>query len=55
VTATRAFLNDPTALANGVAYSNRAIGNLARPHFPDGIFDCQRAARAADHDLEPVQ
>ena len=33
----RAFLNDPTALANGVAYSNRAIGNLARPYFPDGI------------------
>src|SRR5262249_14972057 len=38
VTATRVFLNDPTALANGVAYSNRAIGNLARPYFPDGIF-----------------
>jgi len=33
----RAFLNDPTALANGLAYSNRAIGNLARPYFPDGI------------------
>jgi uncharacterized protein GlcG (DUF336 family) len=33
----RAFLNDPSALANGVAYSNRAIGNLARPYFPDGI------------------
>jgi uncharacterized protein GlcG (DUF336 family) len=38
VTATRVFLNDPTALANGVAYSNRAVGNLARPYFPDGIF-----------------
>jgi uncharacterized protein GlcG (DUF336 family) len=37
VTAMRAFLNDPTALANGVAYSNRAVGNLARPFFPDGI------------------
>ena len=37
VTATRAFLGDPTAFANGVAYSNRAIGNLARPYFPDGI------------------
>jgi uncharacterized protein GlcG (DUF336 family) len=37
VTAMRAFLGDPTALANGVAYSNRAIGNLARPYFPDGI------------------
>jgi hypothetical protein len=37
VTAMRAFLGDPTALANGTAYSNRAIGNLARPYFPDGI------------------
>jgi uncharacterized protein GlcG (DUF336 family) len=37
VTALRAFLADPTALANGVAFSNRAIGNLARPTFPDGI------------------
>jgi len=37
VTATRTFLSDPTALANGVAYSNRAVGNLARPFFPDGI------------------
>jgi uncharacterized protein GlcG (DUF336 family) len=38
VTAMRVFLSDPTALANGVAYSNRAIGNLSRPYFPDGIF-----------------
>jgi len=38
VTATRIFLSDPSALANGIAYSNRAIGNLARPYFPDGIF-----------------
>jgi uncharacterized protein GlcG (DUF336 family) len=37
VTATRTFLGDPTALANGMAYSNRAVGNLARPFFPDGI------------------
>ena len=35
--ATRRFLDDPTAFANGVAYSNRAVGNLARPFFPDGI------------------
>ena len=34
----RSQLNDPRALANGVAYSNRAIGNLARPYFPDGIL-----------------
>ena len=27
----------PGALGNGVAYSNRAIGNLARPFLPDGI------------------
>jgi hypothetical protein len=33
----RSFLNDPTSLANGVAYTNRAVGNLARPFFPDGI------------------
>ncbi len=25
------------ALTNGVAYSNRAVGNLARPFLPDGI------------------
>ncbi len=37
VTAMRLFLADPTALANGMAYSNRALGNLARPYFPDGI------------------
>ena len=37
VNALRAFLGDPTALANGIAYSNRAAGNLARPLFPDGI------------------
>ncbi len=37
VTATRLFLNDPTALANGVAYAVRSVGNLSRPYFPDGI------------------
>lgn len=26
-----------TAFANGIAYSNRALGLLARPFFPDGI------------------
>ncbi len=31
------FLNDPSSLSNGIAYSNRAIGNIARPYFPDGI------------------
>jgi uncharacterized protein GlcG (DUF336 family) len=33
----RAFLGDSTALANGVAYSDRVVGNLSRPFFPDGI------------------
>jgi uncharacterized protein GlcG (DUF336 family) len=37
VTAMKVFLNDPTSLSNGIAYSNRAVGNLARPFFPDGI------------------
>ena len=37
VAATRQFLGDATALANGQAYSNRAVGLLARPFFPDGI------------------
>ena len=38
LSALRSFLNDPAALTNGVAYSNRAVGNLARPFFPDGIL-----------------
>jgi len=37
VTAIRGFLGDPAALGSGLAYSTRAIGNLARPYFPDGI------------------
>ena len=37
VTAMRSLLGDQTAFSNGIAYSNRAIGNLARPFFPDGI------------------
>jgi uncharacterized protein GlcG (DUF336 family) len=32
----RAFLGDPTALTGGFAFSDRAGGNLSRPHFPDG-------------------
>jgi len=35
--AMKSFMNDPMTLANGIAYSNRAIGNLARPFFPDCI------------------
>lgn len=37
--AMRSFLNDPNSLTGNVAYSNRAIGNLARPYFPDGLFN----------------
>jgi uncharacterized protein GlcG (DUF336 family) len=37
VSAMRTLLGDQTTLSNGIAYSNRAIGNLARPFFPDGI------------------
>ncbi len=38
VTAVRSFLAAPTALADGqIAFSARAIGNLARPTYPDGI------------------
>ena len=35
VTAMQALI--PGALTNGIAYSNRAVGNLARPFLPDGI------------------
>ena len=37
VGALRGLLGDAQALANGMAYSTRSIGNLARPFFPDGI------------------
>jgi uncharacterized protein GlcG (DUF336 family) len=38
VTATQTFMASPTALADGaIAYSDRAVGLLARPFFPDGI------------------
>lgn len=33
----RAFLGDPAAFTGRVAWSTRAIGNLHRPFFPDGI------------------
>jgi len=34
----RTFLSDPQALSSGtIAFSDRAGGNLSRPHFPDGI------------------
>jgi len=39
VTDARAFFGstNPNALANGTAISARAVGNMARPNFPDGI------------------
>jgi uncharacterized protein GlcG (DUF336 family) len=38
VTAYRNFVNSNAALADGLAaYSDRAIGNVARPFYPDGI------------------
>ena len=37
VTALRTFLGNGSALADGIAYSDRANGNLSRPFFPDGI------------------
>ncbi len=36
VDAVRTFLGDPAALTGGTAFSLRAIGNIARPWFPDG-------------------
>jgi uncharacterized protein GlcG (DUF336 family) len=37
-TALQSFLGDPAALTDGViAYSDRSIGSLSRPLFPDGI------------------
>ncbi len=36
VAALRAFLGDPAALTGAYAFSARAVGNLARPNFPDG-------------------
>ncbi len=35
--AARAFLEDPTPFTGGTAWTARAIGNLHRPTYPDGI------------------
>jgi uncharacterized protein GlcG (DUF336 family) len=32
-----ALSGDPSALRNGIAFSDRAGGNLSRPNFPDGL------------------
>jgi uncharacterized protein GlcG (DUF336 family) len=36
VAATRTFFPDPNALTGKTAFAVRSVGNLARPHFPDG-------------------
>jgi uncharacterized protein GlcG (DUF336 family) len=36
VGAARTFFNDSTALTGRFAFSDRAIGNVSRPYFPDG-------------------
>lgn len=36
VGAARTFFNDPNLLTGQTAWSNRAIGNISRPYFPDG-------------------
>jgi uncharacterized protein GlcG (DUF336 family) len=33
----RTFFNNPAIFQGGTAFSARAIGNIARPYFPDGI------------------
>jgi uncharacterized protein GlcG (DUF336 family) len=38
VPATRAFFGNPEFFNGGFAFSNRAIGNMARPYYPDGEF-----------------
>ena len=32
----RTFFNDPAALTGNFAFSDRAVGNVSRPYFPDG-------------------
>jgi uncharacterized protein GlcG (DUF336 family) len=36
VNQTQSFFNNPTMLANGIAFAARSIGNLHRPFYPDG-------------------
>jgi uncharacterized protein GlcG (DUF336 family) len=37
VSATRSFFSNNALFADGLAFSDRSIGNIARPLFPDGI------------------
>ena len=36
ITLARTFFNDPNIFTGQTAWSNRAIGNVSRPYFPDG-------------------
>ncbi|MFZ6773536.1 heme-binding protein [Undibacterium sp. SXout7W] len=35
--AAKSFFGNPAVFSDGIAFSARAIGNIARPNFPDGI------------------
>lgn len=39
VTNLRAFMGEPNQLSDGRAFADRAVGNLSRPFYPDGIDD----------------
>ena len=39
IPAARTFIGDSTAFTGATAFSSRAVGNLARPFFPDGQFN----------------
>lgn len=39
VTATRTFFANPAMLTGQIAFTPRAIGNIARPYFPDGVVN----------------
>lgn len=41
VTRYREFTGNATALADGIAITDRAVGNVARPYYPDGIISPQ--------------
>jgi uncharacterized protein GlcG (DUF336 family) len=46
----RDFFNDPAALTGRVAFGARSIGNISRPHFPDG-----EVARAEGPFSRPIE
>lgn len=46
----RAFFNDPAALTGKFAFAARSIGNLSRPHYPDG-----EAARTPGPFSQPIE